>query len=132
MRIRILAARSGVDGDEVVFDTAVGRGIGRWRTPKFAPVVGRDYDVEFQLELPLGPAYGAIRPSVLRASLEYYEDAVVLTGQVECVEEDGVAYLRLAPDCLILVDAEVEAVAPGEWWSMKITPEELGIFAIGC
>jgi hypothetical protein len=116
LRIRVEEARSRGDGSvEVTFSTAIGTASGIWAVPRFEPIVGHVYDVEFTIDVPLIENETLFSSIDRRASIHQEGAQVFLNGEIELVDEGGVAHFRLAPESLtILDDADVE-LAEGRW-----------------
>jgi hypothetical protein len=127
MKIRVLSVES---QSFVVFCCQAGEATGVWRSTKCVPLAGQGYEVEIDTSAVLGDdaiARGAVRGN----RLERVGSKTRLNATVEQVDEDGIAYLRLAPDCLILAETEASGIKPGVMTSLSLEPAELQISVIG-
>lgn len=130
MIARILTI-SELDSNCVVFETAIGRGVARWAGKRFNPVVGAEYDVEFELGVALDPGITAKRTYHPRPFLAVRNARVAFNALIEAIDEDGMTYLRLSEDCLIMADANPGVARTGDWWEFEIGPHNFRMFAIG-
>ncbi len=113
--------RVGDDGRvRVVVDCAFGALRGVWRAAA-VPVVGHLYHVE--LTIPGTLAHLRVR----HAEPEYQ----VLAGVVDGVDEDGMIYLRLATDCLTMVEALPGEAVVGQELSIHVPDSVLEIWPFG-
>jgi hypothetical protein len=116
LQIRVEEVRSRGDGSiEVTFSTAIGTASGIWAVPRFAPTVGRAYGVELTIDVPLIEHETLFSSMDRRASIAQDGAQVVLNGEIERVDDDGVFSFRLAPDCLTLLEPADAAMPDGRW-----------------
>ena len=64
------------------------------------------------------------------ASARVAGDVTVIVGCIEGVDDDGVGGLRLAPDCLVLLETD-GGVPSGVWVELRVAPESVGVFVLG-
>ena len=110
--------------DEVRFASEFGEGRGSWCG---AAAVGGTYTVELELP-PLFMRWVDIVPvSGGSFGIHMDGDAVVLTGVLENIEEDGTGYLRLGSD-VIMFECLGEPMALGGF--VEITTRELRLYPV--
>lgn len=108
MLVRIIRSEI-IEGEPFVqFGCAAGTGAGRWRGA--LPRAGEEFDVE--LDVALAGASAAAVPGA-EPSIALRDGEVELIVAVESVDEDGVAAARVAPDCVVLLDAGAFSLPPG-------------------
>ena len=124
MKITILG--TGMKKDEVFFTAESGEGRGTWCGA--VPVTaGASCTVELELPalfmrwLDIVPASGS------GFGIRTEGDAVVLTGMLENIEEDGTGYLRLGTD-LIMFECLGEPMALGGF--VEITTREIKLYPV--
>jgi hypothetical protein len=120
VRIRVLAVAGAGAGPLVTFACAAGRGVGLWRG--VVPSLGAERDVELDL------IRAAFEPTTRPVGLAVEAGRTRLVAWVEQADEDGVACLRLAPDALVLVEAELPQGGAVE---ARLAPEQLALTPIG-
>lgn len=119
MKIHIESVQANGSGAlEIVFSSTAGRGRGIWS--KGVPTTGRSYDVELDVNEPVKIGINATLSDSEQCSISTREEKVVLCGNVESVDDDGMVYLRLSTDCIIMLESEPEAVQPGRWLMLGI------------
>ncbi len=102
--------------------------MGTWGT-SIAPFVGAAYDVEFNLDASLDETERTEADG--RRELAMDGDHVLVRGLIGAVDDDGVVVLRLAPDCIILIES-LEAHRVKEPLGLKLSQDALQIFPFGC
>jgi hypothetical protein len=107
--VRIVISEACSDASERVLvrflDTAGTPGASRWGG-RAAPQLGRGYDVEFNLGDSVVPCMRAALETSRFGIWECSGGEVQVTGNIESIDDDDVAYLRLSPDCLMLIDSD--------------------------
>jgi hypothetical protein len=130
LRIRVEDVRSrGAGPIEVTFSTAIGTASGIWAVPRFSPTVGRAYDVELTIDVPLLVNETLFSSIERRASIHQDGAQVFLNGEIERVDDDGVFCFRLAPDCLTLLDPADAALPEGRWFRIVCPVAWLLVYA---
>jgi hypothetical protein len=130
MRIRVNDVRSREDGPRaVLFSSAVGAASGTWANEHFEPIIGREYDVEFTINEPWVFGDTLFFSKDRQASVRQDNAQVVLTGEVESVDENGVISFRLAPDSLTMLDPANVAMPTGSWIRLQFDARLLLVFA---
>ena len=56
------------------------------------------------------------------------EHVTSLTGRVEEVDDDGIFYLRLASDCLVMVEGRPGDFHAGDWIKLRCAPRDLELY----
>ena len=51
-----------------------------------------------------------------------------VNGFVESLDSDGMAYFRLADDCLVMIESEVGSISVGEWLVLRFDVKDVGIY----
>jgi hypothetical protein len=126
MKIRITSITSNSDGTSIVeFLSQVGTGRGAWATWAAPPVVGREYDVEFDFSEVLGASVAEPQPKAGEPWVRFHDDVVELHVGVEAIDEDGVMFLRLNPECLIMVDCPALDFEVGDHLLLSLHPKAL-------
>jgi hypothetical protein len=127
VKIVIVEATLGADGTRVVFRARDSVGAGRWmaRTP---PVIGEDYDAEFTIDRALEEVVQTVTTGSRRFELLGEENRI--HAEVEQLDEDGVAFLRIAPDCVFMIEASGSVVV-GASLSLSLPWQELQVYVQG-
>ncbi|RBO83299.1 hypothetical protein [Marinomonas aquiplantarum] len=130
MKIRITSFET-VDGNVVVnFNSSVGNGVATWVGAK-EPVKNYEYDVEIDIEKSIDQVKSSKNNNEGRYSMSIGDDSTIMNGEVEFVEEDGMAYIRLSQDCLIMIDSGDSKVKDGDWINLNIPCEDIKVSAQG-
>jgi hypothetical protein len=111
MRIIVTSAVLGEDGlMRVWFECAAGRSVACWKSAHIQPSAGMIYDVELDLEGPVEVGHNArfcaSGPPYLAGN-----GGVTMRTSVEDADEDGMLYLRLTDDCLVMAESTGEVLA---------------------
>jgi hypothetical protein len=126
MKMNINILGTSLKKDEVLFASECGEGRGIWCGAAVA--AGETYEVEFELS-PLFMRWVDIVPAAGGGAYEIRVDgnAVVLTGILENIEEDGTGYLRLDRD-LIMFECLGEPMALGGF--VEIRTREIKLYPV--
>ena len=126
-----------IDGNLVVkFYSDVGGGVATWVCAR-QPVKNHEYDVEIDIEKPIDQVKIGNNEDECRHLSEgrhlmvFQNKSTLMYGMIESVEDDGMTYFRLAPDCLIMIELGDSNVKEGDWISLKLQPEDIEISAQG-
>jgi len=131
MKIKILAIMNH-EPNLVDFHCNAGDAVGLWRSSKLRPVVGQQYEVELDTSVMLRDDAIILTPDQsLITHLERLNPTTRLTATVERVDDDGMAYLRVATDCILMAESQGTLVRPGVMVSLTLEPTELQISPIG-
>jgi hypothetical protein len=109
--------------------SACGATLGRW-AGRVPPVVGRACSVELGVATALGDET-ATRGGEGTFALASSGADCVLSGRLESVDPDGMGHLRLAEDCLVMVEATPGWDEPGIWVTLRVPAERLTITPSG-
>jgi hypothetical protein len=129
VKVKVVSVERADDGALVVAFTApCGIANARWRGEGIAPQVERECDVELDVSVTADRAINTKNTQIVLPSLLTQVDTVLLRGGIEGVDEDGLAYLRIASDCLLMIDTAggisvgdvVEICVPSS--ALSITP----------
>lgn len=90
---------------EVLFSCNAGQGWSRWSSPE-APGVGSSYDVELDVDDSIELGRNAVFSEEGSSGVAIDANGVILVGVVESRDEDGMTYLRLASDCLLMIESD--------------------------
>ena len=104
-------------GVVVRFSCSAGIGLGCWKQVAELPVPGdcfsAELDVDELLAFPANLAWLQDGPSELRIALD--EEHLTMRGRIESIDEDGMVYLRLADDCLVMIESSLDDIANEGW-----------------
>ncbi|AKF06852.1 hypothetical protein DB32_004001 [Sandaracinus amylolyticus] len=113
-----------------VMSTALGRARLRVHPRCASPALGAqsiELDVDERLEL----GGNAQRTDERSPRWTQHDDAIEWIGSVEEVEDEGLVYLRLAPDCLVTIEAAPDAFVAGEWLHLALRARSVTVCAFG-
>lgn len=117
MKMNINIIGTGLKKNEVSFAAEFGEGRGIWCGS--APVtVGGAYRVELELPVLFMRWVDMVPASGSGAEISMEGDAVVLTGILENIEDDGTGYLRLGTD-VIMFECLGEPMALGGFVTLR-------------
>lgn len=110
----------------LIVESRIGRIAGQWRQPSLTPQAGQWLDVEIDFD------WMACRAEVidgdgLTASLQVESETNVVVGCIDSIDEDGMGYLRLAQDCLVMVETD-GSLTPRDWVRMNVPSSSTAIF----
>lgn len=126
MKIRITGFKA-IDSNAVVsFNSSVGDGVATWVGAN-GPVKNYEYDVEIDIEKSIGQVRGGGDKSESGYSMSINGNSTYISGEIESVDEDGMAYLRLSRDCLIMIDSGDSKVKGGDWVNLTIQCEDIKV-----
>lgn len=131
MRIRLTSiTRTNDDVSVASFTCSIGAGRGRWAGTRLPEL--RDYDVEFNLDKVVAPPRDETVAEPARPTWSTDGTTNLLRGVVEQVDDDGLITVRLAADCLTMVElVSPGSHRPGEIIVIRIAAHDLSIWPIG-
>ena len=129
MNIKIINAESHVDGWLITFLCRAGKGAGLW-VSSLVPEVGFEYTVEVDIDKSIDELRYC-NEAQNKQSIEFCSSVVLIRGMIESIEEDGMCYLRLSDDCLIMIDSGDIVFEEGGWIELKLAPIDIEITAQG-
>jgi hypothetical protein len=102
--VRILEVVGGTEHPPLVrFDAKAGRAAALWNSEVVPPKVGKEYSAELDVNLVLSSDARAAHGGV--ESLSESGDSVQIGATVEGIDSDGLLYLRISEDCLVMVES---------------------------
>jgi hypothetical protein len=105
MRIQVVAVSQEADGHlSVTFESGAGRARGKWVSKNCNPEVGKAYDAEMDAEAIADRQTNTSDGRQGCRGLRIENGVVVLEADIAAIDDDGLAYLRLADDCLLMIE----------------------------
>ncbi|MDD9941114.1 MAG: hypothetical protein OXU20_08760 [Myxococcales bacterium] len=131
MRVELVDIGSTPEGDTIVvqFESAVGAGRGRWGSEKH-PKIGERYSVELDVDGGISKYRPEFVDAAVAASICVTQGHTVLCGLLEAVDPDGMGYLRLGADCLVMIEIDMDRAETGSWVRLKVPQMELELTPI--
>ncbi len=131
MRIQVTKVRHDRSGAlDVTFRCSAGGATARWLGRTHLPELGRLYDVELDVEATAVPGVNLQTAVETDQKLMSDNNFTSLRVKVEGQDADGMAYLRLADDCLFMMEATGE-VALGKTVEIRVPTYALSVTATG-
>lgn len=113
---------------QISFVSKIGEGLANWKN-KQMPKIDTTCDVEFNIEQFVEKQVNAFSSTEKEPFLKFVENTMCLNGFIDSIDEDGVAYFRLASDCLIMIEVNLENIKQGEWLMIKCSLENFDIYS---
>lgn len=111
----------------VRFIGSFGTGVGVWKSNSI-PTVGKEYSVELDIEKSMDELeFERVKNSAI--GIWEIGKKVKMTGILDGVDPDGMCYLRISNDCLIMIDTEELQIDNGEIITIFVPVGELEITA---
>lgn len=130
MKITIMDLKI-IGGATVVnFSSDLGCGIVKWGGGD-KPNIGYEYDVEIDIGKTIDEIYFSNNENKDKYLISSNENFTFINGKIESIDEDGMVYLRLAQDCLIMIESVNSKINQGDWIGLNIMYEDIEIFAQG-
>jgi hypothetical protein len=114
--------------DEIVIECPIGQIAGTWRETLPSPQAGQWIDVEFDIDYVIHDT-DVIDVENRIMSLQWESSSNHIVGCLESVDEDGMGYLRLAVDCLLMLDTD-GALVSGQWVHLQVPSSSVGIYGV--
>jgi hypothetical protein len=111
------------------FDTIIGSAWAVWNGST-APQPGKTYDVEIDIEDQIDLSKNARIISDSHMAITGDKSHVTLAGVVEEQDGDGMAYLRIARDCLIMIEV-FEGAFKGRCLEILVPTQAVGLSPFG-
>ena len=131
MKARITSVGSRGTVTTVHFSCEAGEGAAVWKGTKIAPISGREYDAELDINQVLRVGENCTKEGDAAPSLKLLGEAIQVTGVVERCDDDGMIHLRLSLDSLVLVQSAGASPKPGEILRLVTPVEALQLSPIG-
>lgn len=122
MKIKIVKI---ISANIVEFSTNVGIGIGTWNNNEIKE--GAQYTVELDIEQKLEIGNNVKIVSEKGCFIRYSEHENEIQGVIDGVDEDGMIYLRLSIDCLIMIESPKEHFKEGDYLLLTVNVNNLRI-----
>lgn len=127
MNVAVRTIAQNEKGVLITFNSPYGEGVGYWRGGA-EPLPNGVFYVEFDVDWPL--SCDSCRPydgEWLGFCIE--NELLLIRAAVEAVDEDGMVFIRVANDCLLMLDTK-EAFSPvvGSRWEITVPQERMGIY----
>ena len=121
-----LPVRSLTSQDPVAIETSFGVG---WALLTAAPP-STSFEAEFDLDSPLSElAWTRVEQGP--GTMQIDGEETLLRCRVEAVDPDGMSFLRLASDCLLMVDAPDTRPNVGDWLELRLGRSDLRVTPTG-
>jgi hypothetical protein len=131
MKVQVIDVFEAKDGSRAVtFKARCGTGIAQWRSERISPHVGEEFDIEFDVSATADRATNTRNTEIVSPALQVQGQVVLLQGTIESVEEDGMALLRMATDCLVMIDT-VGGISIGDVVQICVPSSALSITPTG-
>ena len=108
------------DAWRVQLSTLVGDVFVRARCTHEGIALGSSCSAEFDVGETLRMGGNASLSTSASPSLRDQQGRIRMTGHVEAIDPEGVVYLRLATDCLVMADAAPGVFAVGTWLELDL------------
>ena len=112
------------EDDSLLLESDIGQIGGCWRESSVAPSVGQLLSIEFTIDHTVRVDEVVEEGGWAAVARNGWNE---LRGQLEAIDDDGVGYLRLAPDCLVLVETD-GGVTAGQWIQLRIPWTSVGVY----
>lgn len=127
MKIKIDCLKPDRDSLFVRFIGSSGTGVGVWKSNSI-PTVGKEYSVELDIEKSMEELeFERVQNSAI--GITEIGEKVKITGIVDGVDPDGMCYLRVSNDCLIMIDTEEIKISNSEIITIFVPVGEIEITA---
>jgi hypothetical protein len=125
MRIEIVKI---INEHIVEFSTAIGSGIGIWKSKDMQE--GGIYDVEFDINpiLEIGKNVSIVPAENCFIEHNGFENEI--QGNIEVVDEDGISFLRLNYDCITMIESPIGQFKVNDQVLIKVNREDFWLTSI--
>ena len=114
----------------VSFYSTVGAGFAKWASSE-KPSKNNSYDVELDIEKTVSEAWDKKNSYKPKSALMVDGTKVIVQGILESIDEDGMAYLRISPDGLIMIEAGEGTFSEDENVILLLEYTDLKVTALG-
>lgn len=110
----------------VEFSTGFGSGIG---SCKNIQKVGKEeyYIAELDMDIPIKLNQNAVLVSEQRCFIRFVKNKNEIQGVVESIDEERFGYLRLATDCLLMIEIASDEIKNGDYLLLTVGIDDLRI-----
>lgn len=123
MNIKILEILE--ENKYILFNSQHGSGIGRWAGSP-PPKINEVYNVEFNIEFILSLDNCNISNNET-GKISIIEQKLHINGKIEFIDDDGMVFLRLSRDCLLMIESESNFNI-GTWLSFFVEKEKVDVY----
>jgi hypothetical protein len=127
MKIQILSIRIAGEDMFVTFESSVGLGCAKWGNRTY-PVEKCWYDVEIDIDKKISavPIYSHVESE---SQIVIHGNKILMSGVIESIEDDGIAYLRLCKDGLLMIELDNQGFSEGDCIELKLNPSDIRVTA---
>ncbi len=125
MKIKIESVNSNNSEPIITYTCSAGKGAGTWSNSG-EPYSGKEYSIEIDIDKSLDEL-NCTKLSNSEMKINLLEDGVRLSGELEDIESDGMCYLRLSPDCLIMIESGDIQVKKGQYLALELSVGDIEI-----
>jgi hypothetical protein len=120
MKVKITSMRTEGSGMLVDFSCAAGNGAAFWKSKRITPVAGKEYDAELDIALVLQVGENAEETAGVTPGFELVGQDVQIMGISEQIDDDGIVYLRLSRDCIVVIESSGAPPKVGQMLRMVV------------
>ena len=110
----------------VEFSTKYGSGIGLCENVEGLEET-KVYSAEIDIHSRINLNHNAAIVSDRRYFIKHHQDENEIQGLVEQIDEDGLIYLRVGDDCIIMIENDSNQISKGEYLLIKVKLTDLEI-----
>lgn len=126
MKVKVLRVEDG--GREALMETDAGQATLRVHSKPGTPSAGRTYSAELSVQDALVLGKNAWLAEERAYLIERRGTDLALVGLVDGVDEDGLVYLRLGSDALVMIEAAPQEIVSGSWLRVIISAEKVTLY----
>jgi hypothetical protein len=109
------------------FSAAFGSGIGVCKNLQRVKKEKRYFDAEADIDIPIKLNQNAVLASDHRWFIRFLENKNEIQGVVEAIDEDRFGSIRLAADCIIMIEIASEEIKNGDYLLLTVSIDEFRI-----
>ena len=131
MRVEVKDVVTTEHGEQLVLvSTAAGRATLPLRTPATEIVRNMPRTAELDVDVPIVHGENAQPTAERTYRIESDSEWVTLVGVVDGIDLDGLVYLRLGSDAIVMIEAQPDQFASGDWLRVVVPLNRTGISLI--
>ena len=111
----------------VEFACAAEIATGYWDSDMAVPRPETAIHVELDIDDPLVLGENVESTDAREATIVTAGSTNVLVCCVESVDDDGMAYLRVSDNCLVMAECDISEIGEGDWLSVKLAASDLRV-----